>query len=145
MATYKVIATDAEIDKALLNAKELEEPLVSSVSYHQRLNCLILHFADGGRYIIPIERIEGMQGATRKQILAVEILGNGTGLHWPDLNLDLYVPYLLKGISGTQKWMSELGRMGGQVSSPAKAMAARKNGTKGGRPKKAQHLRKMGA
>lgn len=144
MATHKVVATDAEIDRALLNAKELEEPLVTSVTHDQRLNCLILHFGDGGRHIIPIERIEGMQGATRKQILAVEILGNGTGLHWPQLDLDLYVPHLLKGILGTQKWMSELGRAGGQVSTPAKARAARQNGIKGGRPKKSQNLRKVG-
>jgi len=31
---------------------------------------------------------------------------------------------------------SELGRKGGRVSSPAKAEAARKNGAKGGRPRK---------
>jgi hypothetical protein len=31
--------------------------------------------------------------------------------------------------------MSELGRIGGQVKSPAKAAAARRNGKLGGRPK----------
>jgi hypothetical protein len=26
----------------------------------------------------------------------VEILGHGTGIHWPDLDFDLYVPSLLR-------------------------------------------------
>jgi hypothetical protein len=34
-----------------------------------------------------------------------------------------------------------MGRLGGRVSTPAKAAAARANGAKGGRPRKVTHAR----
>jgi hypothetical protein len=34
-----------------------------------------------------------------------------------------------------------MGRLGGRVSTPAKAAAARANGAKGGRPRKVPHAR----
>jgi Protein of unknown function (DUF2442) len=76
-----------------------------------------------------------LQSATKDQIARVEILGNGTGLHWSDLNLDHYVPSLLRRIYGTKNWMAKIGRSGGSVKSVAKKKAARVNGLKGGRPR----------
>ena len=35
-----------------------------------------------------------------------------------------------------RKWLAAIGRKGGSVTSKAKAAAARKNGRKGGRPRK---------
>jgi hypothetical protein len=35
-----------------------------------------------------------------------------------------------------QQYLSELGKKGGQAKSAAKALAARRNGKKGGRPRK---------
>ncbi len=48
----------------------------------------------------------------------------------------LYLSKLIKDIFGTQSWMAELGRKGGESTSPEKRRAARENGKKGGRPKK---------
>ena len=42
-----------------------------------------------------------------------------------------------RALFGTKAWMSELARRGGRITSPAKAAAARANGAKGGRPRKA--------
>ena len=55
--------------------------------------------------------------------------------HWPLLDVDHYVSGLLNHVFGTSRWMAELGRRGGSVSSTAKAAAARINGKKGGRPR----------
>jgi len=50
----------------------------------------------------------------------------------------LYVPALVSGIFGTRAWMTrELARAGGRKTSEAKTVAARANGAKGGRPRKA--------
>jgi hypothetical protein len=46
------------------------------------------------------------------------------------------VTELLAGVLGTKAWMAELGRAGGRVKSAAKSRAARRNGAKGGRPRK---------
>ena len=94
-----------------------------------------LKLSDGHRRLIPREDVEGLQEATPKQIAQVEILGQGTGLHWPALNLDHYVPSLLRQIYGTKRWMAEIGRRGGLVKSTAKHKASRANGLKGGRPR----------
>jgi hypothetical protein len=135
---HKIVTTDAEIDRAIERAKYLQdEPRVAEVEYRPGpgLDLLILKLSDGRRRVIPREDLQGLQSATKQQIADVEILGNGTGLHWPALNLDHYVPALLRRVYGTKSWMAEIGRSGGSVTSVAKKRAARANGLKGGRPR----------
>ena len=84
--------------------------------------------------------LEGLQKASKEQISEVKILGNGTGLHWPALNLDHYVPSLLRHIYGTKRWMAEIGRSGGSAKTIAKRKASQANGLKGGRPRQKEHL-----
>jgi hypothetical protein len=138
IARHKIVTTEAEIDHAIEHAKSLEsEPRVTEVEYRPGpgLDLLILKLKDGHRHVIPREDLQGLQSATKEQIARVEILGNGTGLHWPALNLDHYVPSLLRRIYGTKRWMADIGRSGGSVKSVAKKRAARANGLKGGRPR----------
>jgi hypothetical protein len=138
MAKHKVITTDAEIDRAIESARSRQdEARVIAVEYQPapNLDLLILRLSDGRRHLIPREDLQGLQGATREQIEKVEILGNGTGLHWSALDLDYYVPSLLRRVYGTKKWMAEIGRSGGSAKSVAKKQASRSNGLKGGRPK----------
>lgn len=139
MARHKIVTTDAEIDTAIEQAKNLQnEPRVVEVEYRPGagLDLLILKLSDGHRHLIPREDLEGLQSATKAQVAQVEILGNGTGLHWPALNLDYYVPSLLRGIYGTKRWMAQIGRTGGSAKSTAKKRASRTNGLKGGRPRR---------
>jgi len=138
MAKHKVITTEAEIDQALLEAKNLQnEPRVAGLEYvpGAGLDLRILKLNDGRRQVIPRENLEGLQDAP-EQIGRVQILGNGAGLHWPDLNIDFYVPNLLINIYGTKRWMARIGRSGGSVKSVAKRKASRANGLQGGRPRK---------
>jgi hypothetical protein len=138
IAKRKIVTTDAEIDRAIERAKNLQsEPRVIEVEYKPGagLDLLILKLSDGHRHLIPREDLQGLRSATKEQIARVEILGSGTGLHWPALNLDLYVPALLRRVYGTKRWMAEIGRSGGSVKSVAKKRAARANGSKGGRPR----------
>jgi hypothetical protein len=133
---HKIVTTGREIDRAIDHAKNLQsEPRVTGVEYRPGLDLLILKLSDGRRYLIPREELQGLEHATKEQIAQVEILGHGTGLHWPALNLDLYVPTLLRRVYGTKRWMAEIGRRGGSAKSLAKKRAARSNGLKGGRPR----------
>jgi hypothetical protein len=135
---HEIITTDAEIDRAIKHARNLQsEPRVAEVEYRSGsgLDLFILKFSDGHRHLIPREDLPGLQSATKEQIARVEILGNGTGLHWPNLNLDLYVPSLLRRVYGTKSWMAKIGRSGGSAKSAAKKRAARANGLRGGRPR----------
>ena len=136
---HKIVTSDAEIDRAIEHAKSLQsEPRVTEVEYRPGpgLDLLILKLSDGRRHLIPREDLQGLRSATKEQIARVEILGKGTGLHWPELNVDFYVPGLLRRVYGTERWMAEIGRSGGSVKSAAKKRAARVNGLKGGRPRR---------
>jgi hypothetical protein len=139
MTKHKVLTSDAEIDRAIKRAASLpDEPRVITADYKSGpgLNLLILKLSNGQRRVIPIENIQGLQRATKAQASQVRITGNGTGLRWPALNLDHYVPNLLRDVYGTSQWMAEIGRRGGAVTTPAKRKSARANGRKGGRPRR---------
>jgi len=137
-ATSRVITTDAEIDAAIARAKvrEAHRPYLTRAQYRATDDVIVLSLSTGVQVAIPRPLIQGLQGATRKALEAIQIEGPGTGLHWPTLDVDHYVPALLAGIFGTRDWMAELGQKGGKAKSPAKTAAARANGQRGGRPRK---------
>ena len=99
---------------------------------------IILDLTNGCSYAFPADLVEDLHEAAPADLAKVEVDGAGFNLHWPRLDVDLYVPLLVAGIFGTRRWMSgELARLAGRSRSPAKAAAARANGRKGGRPRKA--------
>jgi hypothetical protein len=133
------VTTDAEIERAIKRAKSPGEwPLATGVEYRPGpgLDIVIIKLSDGRRHLIPREDLQGLQSATKEQIERAEILGGGTGIHWPDLDVDLYVPGLLHGVYGNKQWMAKIGSRGGSVKSAAKKRAARANGKLGGRPRR---------
>jgi hypothetical protein len=124
-------------------ARRRGEALVASgglavrASYVSRTGLLRIVLSSGVRVEIPAALIEGLAAAAEADRARIEIDGIGHGLHWPDLDLDLSVPELLAGVFGTRRWMdSQRAARAGASTSAAKAEAARRNGTKGGRPRK---------
>ncbi len=112
-------------------------PRAVEARYDHETRRLELELVNGCTYAFPVELVEDLQGATDTDLAAVEVDGLGFNLHWPALNVDLYVPAVVSGVFGTKAWMArELARHAGATTSPAKAVAARANGLKGGRPKK---------
>lgn len=113
------------------------EPRASSASYDPATGRIVLNLVTGCSYAFPVNLVQGLQQARPDDFAIISVDGLGLNLHIPALDTDLYVPALVAGIFGTRDWMSrELARRAGQVSSPAKAAAARVNGLKGGRPRK---------
>jgi hypothetical protein len=81
---------------------------------------------------------QGLENAKPSQLEEIEISPSGFGIYFPKLDADLYVPGLLEGFLGSQKWMaSRLGQAGGRSRSRAKRAASKANGRLGGRPRKA--------
>jgi hypothetical protein len=138
MAEHEVITTDAGIEAALEKAKLRDgEPRALSVEHIQRLNLLIVGLSNGRRLVLPIEDLQGLGRATHKQIQSYELLGHGTGISFPGIDVDLYVPALIEGVYGNRRWMADLGKKGGRAKTEAKRRASQANGAKGGRPKRA--------
>ena len=136
---HKILTTDAEINRAIERVRHLPiQPRVAKIEYRPGpgLDLFILKLSDGRRRVVPREDLQGLQSGTKEQLARVEIVGGGTGLQWPDLDVDLYVPALLRGIYGNRLWMARIGRRGGMARSAAKKQAARATGKLGGRPAK---------
>src|ERR1700730_1521149 len=80
---------------------------------------------------------QGLENAKPSKLEEIEISPSGFGIHFPKLDVDLYLPALLEGFLGSKKWMaSRLGQVGGQSRSRDKRIVSRTNGRLGGRPKK---------
>jgi hypothetical protein len=127
--------SDAQIDAALHRGKQaLEtEPRAASARYDPKLDRVVVDLTNGCTFAFPPRLAQGLETATAEQLKDVQILGVGYGLHWETLDVDLSVPGLLAGLFGTKAYMA---RRAGRATSPAKAIASRTNGAKGGRPRK---------
>ncbi len=131
--------TDTVIDAALARGREAaaSEPRARSARFDRNSGRIVVELTNGCTFAFPKELAQGLEQATASELDAIEILGGGYGLHWEALDVDLAVPDLLAGLFGTRAWMA---RRAGRTTSPAKAEAARRNGAKGGRPRKQVRL-----
>jgi len=137
---HRIRTTDAELDTMLARTRRFAnfDQRATKAEYNRKDDLITLHLADGIRLSIPRKKLQGLRNAKPSELANIELLGQGTGLHWPELDVDHYVPGLLNHVFGTAKWMAEIGRRGGSTKSRAKARAARANGKRGGRPKNAE-------
>ena len=129
-------SSDAEIDAALKrgHSARMTEPRAASARYDPVGGRVIIELTNGCTFSFPPGLAQGLEQATGDQLADVEIIGSGFGLHWEALDADLSVPGLLAGLLGTKTYMA---RRAGQATSAPKAAAARVNGARGGRPRKA--------
>lgn len=134
----RVVTTDAEIDAAIerANIYDLHRPKAVAAAYRLDDDAIVIKLASGVEIAVPRRLMQGLEGATSSQLSEVTIVGAQSGLHWESLDVDHDISALIDGVFGTRKWMSELGKVGGVSRSAAKGAAARKNGRKGGRPRK---------
>jgi hypothetical protein len=119
------------------------EPRAKRARYDRKTGRVLVELTNGCSFAFPARRAEGLEDASDDELAEVTILGLGLGLHWERLDVDLSVPGLLAGLFGTKAWMDrERAAHAGSATSPAKAAAARRNGTKGGRPRKSARARR---
>jgi hypothetical protein len=106
----RVVTTDAEIDAAIECARMYEkyDRKVVRATYSQKTDSLRLVFDDGAFYVVPRLLIQGLSNAEGKALECIEILDGGTGVLWPSLDVAHYVPAMLAGVYGSEKWMTGL-------------------------------------
>lgn len=51
--------------------------------------------------------VQGLEGATTKDLEQISISSSGLGLHFSAVDADLYVPSLLRGLTGSARWIAE--------------------------------------
>lgn len=106
----RISVSDAEINAALSRAREYAKYArrALKVSYSKATDSIRLILDDGVIYSMPRHLIQGLLGAREKELRRIQILGDGTGLLWPLLDVAHYVPGLLQGVYGSEKWMTAL-------------------------------------
>ena len=70
-------------------------PLAHAVSFDS--DSLIVDLIDGRTLSVPLAWFPSLSSATSSQLQDWEILGDGEGIHWPQLDEDLSVNGLLLG------------------------------------------------
>lgn len=105
--------------------------------YDARKKRVVVDLANGASFAFPPDLAQGLSDASAADLSVIELSPLGTGLHWPRLDADLTVEGLLVGVFGSQAWMRQHAAKAGRATSEAKTLAARANGAKGGRPRKA--------
>ena len=58
---------------------------------------MTVSLTDGRTISVPLSWFSSLSGATKEQLQDYEILGDGEGIHWPQLDEDLSVKGLLLG------------------------------------------------
>ncbi len=117
-------AAKAKLPTALL-AAELDEPAKS----------VRLRFRSGLELAVPIKAIGEVAKIPIARLRDVTASPMGDGLIFDSADVAIYVPGLLRDLFG-YAFAGALGKLGGRARTDAKVRAARKNGRKGGRPRK---------
>jgi hypothetical protein len=116
----------------------LRGPVALAAFYDADRDRVIIRLSTGVELGLRPSDVEGLEKASAKELNVIEVESAGLGIRFPAIDADLYVPALLEGVLGSKRWMARmLGSAGGEVRTAAKSAAARENGRKGGRPRRA--------
>jgi hypothetical protein len=138
MAKSGLTARDRERFKAARQRGETragEGSALIEASYDQASDTVHLSFRGGGSMAIPRAIIPDLEGQ-KSSLEAVSVSRAGDALSWRSLDIDVYLPGLVERAFGNRLFAAATGRRGGRRRTNAKAAAARRNGAKGGRPRK---------
>lgn len=58
---------------------------------------LVVSLVDGRKVVVPLVWFPRLANATKDQLKHYELLGDGEGVHWPEIDEDLSVAGLLRG------------------------------------------------
>jgi len=127
------------LDLATARARELQSsfPRAVSARYDRKNRRIEIRLSSNLIVSFSPSDAQGFEKAAPSELQEIEISPSGFGIHFPKLDADLYLPSILQGFLGSEKWMaSRLGQMGGKSRSAAKRTASRTNGKLGGRPRR---------
>lgn len=139
--------TEAEIS-AQIDAADLkppsDEPQATSVCFHRDTRRYTMHLSNGTDISFDAVALGELQAASLEDLAAVELSPSGSLISWPTLDVDVSVDGLVMDLLGSPAWRRalrrHLNREMARTRSDARTRAARENGKKGGRPRKAARM-----
>lgn len=94
---------------------------------------------EGATLAIPARHLAPLAQLSDEQLAQVQVVSNGSALAWREANVDFSASGLIERIVGVRSQRAHLESIA-SATGGAKAAAARANGAKGGRPRKAALL-----
>jgi hypothetical protein len=84
----------------------LTEPRIVSVNVTD--GAIVAYLADGRIVSVPLEWAWRLRDATPEQRAHWEIIGDGQGVHWPDVDEDISVEGMLRGVPAKRPSRTEM-------------------------------------
>jgi hypothetical protein len=134
--------TDAEIlaqaraGRALERRERARGLRARAARYDRRAALVRLILTNGCHFAFPPRLVPALRALAPAELAALTLDVGGHVLQWEAQDIDISVPGVLLAAVGPAAAAREVARRNGRVTSPAKAAAARRNGAKGGRPRK---------
>jgi len=128
--------SDAEFERQYSRATRRGEerlqfqPHAVAVRYDGRSHKVVIDLSNGCSLLVPRDVAQGLAAASERNLANVTILGPGTTIAWPKLDIHFSVSELLLGSFGTTEWMKKLGRSRRHPDALAKTPTARRTATK---------------
>ena len=94
---------------------------------------VLVKLSTGQMLTVPVRLVQGLSEAAPTHLKAIVISPSGLGLYFPDLDVDVSVPGLRKGIYGTPKWMSRLAAREGTADAAGMPVTRSANQARSGR------------
>ena len=101
----ELTAEDFEAARARGKAR-MRGPRAESAHYDAGRNRVIVRLTTGIEIAFAPRDVEGLQNVSTEALKSIEVEAFGLGIHFPTLDVDLYVPALLKGVLGSKRWMA---------------------------------------
>jgi len=132
------VPTDEHLESAERRgaAKAKHPTALASAMLDEPGKSVRLRFRSGVELAIPVKTMSEISKVPLARLRDVRASLVGDGLIFDEADVAISVPGLVRDVFG-DAFAGALGKIGGRARSEAKARAARKNGSKGGRPRKA--------
>jgi hypothetical protein len=135
--------TQDDLDRMYQEAEERRRttPTATAIAYDAATRTFTMRLLAGGVVQFAADQVRELTGATEGQLAEVTLSPGGSAVNWPAIDMDIAVPGLVLDLVAGEGWRPAMRAMLMRevqgAKTPAKAEAARRNGAKGGRPRKA--------
>ncbi|KAF0101588.1 MAG: hypothetical protein FD187_1860 [bacterium] len=84
-----------------LRERTIQRSVATSARYDRRIGRVVIALSSGLEIAFRPHDAQGLERARPGQLKAIEISSSGLGIHFPDLDANLYLPVLLEGFLGS--------------------------------------------
>ena len=94
------------------------EPCAVAARYDRQKRVVVIDLSSGCSLLLPPGLAQGLSDASPVELGEISILGPGTSISWPRLDVQFSIAGLLAGALGTRQWMTALDRSKRRAAKP---------------------------